>query len=74
MTFEEPLGGIALFAGYTVWPLIALLDDAMTADEAKDACSCLSSSMNFFVWHGDADTTYPVEEAFEKYDSLFSKL
>jgi len=30
--------------------------------------------MRFFIWHGDKDTIFPVKEAMDKYDKLFTKL
>ena len=70
MKLDMPLGGIILFAGYTIHPLRELLP--LSKEEAQARCTCLNG--RYFIYHGTDDKIFPKNEALDKYEQLFEKL
>lgn len=74
MKLKTPLGGIGVFSGFPLKPLLMLTYPNVTAAEAQAACPGISKDLRIFVWHGTKDTVFDQKKTFAIDNELFSKL
>mmetsp|Transcript_20367 Transcript_20367/g.41431 ORF Transcript_20367/g.41431 Transcript_20367/m.41431 type:complete len:121 (+) Transcript_20367:2-364(+) len=73
---QEPLGGLALFSGYLIYPLRQLIAAGENKSKLHLLCNLnsLAEAGRVFAWHGSDDDHFPAKTALELYSKLFHSL